>query len=502
MSKWSVGLAAAWLGATLAAQAAPFVPVWIDGEAKLPADTVESVTRQAAADGKAPDDIVLWVHGLNTTRDDSQAQYTELSQRMEKAFAAHGRQVSNIGVQWDSPLTGLIFAIPGQYEQKTRLARRVGRYGLRQVLLGLQDRYPQSRIHVMTHSLGSEVYLAAVRPGLQYAEWDESERAVFQPERTPLIFATVWAGSDLDYNITAQEAALPTAEELKLLWMTQSSLFRKDQRDSVLDLRAFLRGRAWGSTFPMMSEKQYDAVLGRRTLVLDNERIPRDHAFLKYYDDTRVQHVADAILYVADPQHATPPPEIAGINEVMAAPDTEEALIPFLDAPQLSQKTYALWRLECRTGTGAKNFASGYLPHLNDVTFRTPRRVAGLRADSPSHAVRQGEYPTDRQLERSGLPPWGDHAGSATGKCYGGEVTAFDGHWLEVATDDFQDPLTLEVSRTTRFTPDRETLRVGSKVRLQCDSGKALSVTALPLSTWLRQHPPAHTQPGPRHTSP
>lgn len=487
---WLRALVASWV-LSLAAWAVPdpFVPVWIDASARLSPDVVTNVADRVAAESAAPTDLVLWVHGLDTSPQEGLEQYSELSRRLHRSFAHWSREVQVVGVQWDSSTSGFPFAVPGEYEERTRLARRVGRYGLRQLLLGLQSRFPQTRISVMAHSLGCEVYLAAVRPGLEYAEWNDAEREVFEDKSEIRLHAAVWAGADLDYDITAQPVDAPSLDQLHLLWMTQSSLFRKDQRDSVLDLRAYLRGRAWGSTFPRMSAEQYNTLLQRRAAVFDGARIPFDHDIMKYYDQDRLDHVTQALLYQADPEHVRPPSEIAGINRVMDAPASDEALAPFLDSLQLSQQIYALWRLERQHGADAKNLASGYLSRVADVLFRTPRLVAGLREGSPSPTVAAGLYPTTLQLTRAGLPPWAPKAGSENGKSFAGEVTAYDGESLSILSDRFADPFTFSVPRETRFTPQRSVLRIGSKVRVEVEGSRTRSVTIVPLSVWLKNAP-------------
>lgn len=478
-------LLSACLLAPVGAQAAPlFQPVWVDGTAHATGGDLERL----GADENDPQDIVVWIHGLATSRVVGGKEYEILSKRLKEAFAAHGRSVAVVGLQWDSEVIRSPFTLIDQYEEKTKLARRVGRYGARQVLLKLQAKFPKARLSVFTHSLGSEVLLAALRPELEYSEWNEQERCdVCEPKSDIRLHTVVLAGSDLDYDVTRQSAAAPTPRELQLLWSTQSPTFRRNQRDIFLDLRSFIRGRAWGSTFPIMSEKEYDLLLGRRRAVFDSNNIPHYHALLSYYEPDRLAHIVSGLLYEA--KLSEPPPELRAVNAVMDAPASKEALVPHLDDAELSGRVYALWRLEQLSGSGSKNFADGYLPHVADVLYRTPRKIPALRADSPSAAVRDGEYPTRLELQRAGFPEWADRAGSAWGRTYSAVVTEYEDEVIHLRTDRFGDQRVYDVPRTARITPSRAAIQAGSHVRVEAEKGRVKALYVVPFAEWFKGEP-------------
>jgi hypothetical protein len=284
------------------------------------------------------------------------------------------------------------------------MARGVGRYGLRQLLLGIQQRFPQARLSLFGHSLGCEVIAAAMFPNLPYEEEESAKLPAFEPDKEFYVDLVSLAGSDLDYDIF-YESSIPVRVEnprARLVWQTMSPAIG-ETKDKVLSLRANVRGIAGGSAFPRMTEQQYDTFFGARRFVLDNVDIPPSHDILLYYDENRMGRLTGAMVFLADPK-APKPPELAEMDALSALPDQVSALVPYLDSPLISTQVYAIWRLEKILDGGSQYLANDYLASLARMMRNTPAKVKMARKDSPSVLVREGYWPTRRQMKRAGAP--------------------------------------------------------------------------------------------------
>lgn len=463
-----------------------WVPAWIDESGDLSDEAVQQVVDGVAARQARPDHVILLVHGFNNTRSYSAALYDDLAPRIHGAFAKLGQEVAVVGIQWDSAASGRLLALPGEYEGKVPLARKVGRFGARRVMLALQERFPSSRLSLFGHSMGCEVAAAALVPHLKLDPITDAAGA-FRPEEPLAFHVVVLAGSDLDYDV-AYKGGVPMAHARgNLLWMTMSRLYRRADRDRVLDLRALLRGKAMGSTLPRMTGAQYRSLMEARKVVFDNERIPSSHSFLHYYDDVRLGRLAATMAHLAAPTSVPRPEDLAVLDRVMEAPNTVEGLRPWLDSRKLSAAVYAAWRLENLLGDGEKHFEDETLTHVADGGVNRPRAVRVHHGESPCALIREGLWPTRGQLARAGSPAWASPTGSAWKKDFRGEVTFVDEEYLEIVTE-FGDsiPFVLAPNRTA-FTPSLHAVRVGSAVQVQSDfDHTALKVRVLPLSEWLR----------------
>jgi alpha/beta hydrolase family protein DUF900 len=468
----------------LAADELPFFPVWIDGGAKLTAEATETLVQDFAQANPDPEHIVVWIHGFATTRADSTKEYTVLAERLNKTFDKVGvTRPAIVGIQWDSAAKLSIFTIIGQYDHITRRARETGRFGARRFLLALQERFPQAKISIMAHSMGCEVTLAALRPKVDFGKKDKEN--AFEPDAPLTLFAASLLGADLDYDIAAKSRLPLKSHGIHLLWLTQDSLFRRDDQDKVLSLRAIISGKALGAAFPLMTEEQYDSLLGRRAMVFDKRDIPRYHRFLLYYDQERIEHIVRGILVKAGAS-IEPPEELAEIDAVMEAPNEVEALVPFLDAPLFSGQVYAIWRLEHLLGAGSSNFANGALQRVATAIYHRPKVIHKLRKDSPSPSVQKGLWPTEEGLARAGAPQWATLAGYGWTMSFRGTVTNLDDSVISITTT-FGDHRSFDITSETRVTPSLAGLRVGSKVELQGALKVATVIKVIPFHTWIKE---------------
>lgn len=458
--------------------------VWIDQTTDLSQGAIdqalEALTRQAAS----PQHVVVLVHGFATSRSRSQDQYGILEPRIRHQFERLGRSVAILGVQWDSEARGSLLSLPWEYGRKVTRARAVGRLAVRKLLLAVQDRFPEARISLLGHSMGCEVLAAAATPGIRLGKADQ-DAEVFKPERPLRTNAVVFLGSDLDYDAGYRSQAPLDFEAVDLLWMTMSRQHRPE-RDKVLDLRALIRGRAQGATFPRFTGRQYEAMFNGRKAVFDNQDIPPNHDFVKYYNEKRLARIVPAIVSRTEPGIIPPPPDLSAIDQVMEAPGHVEALRPFLDGPCLSGQFYAAWRLEHLLGDGATHFEDETLARLGDQIQDRPRLVRQERPSSPCAVVREGLWPTDRLLARLGAPAWANPLGGSWQKDLQGRVVELSGSLMRLETE-FGDLFVFDlVPNRTRITPSLDGLRVGSQVRVRADfNHEALDIRVLPLPRWL-----------------
>jgi len=389
------------LACVVAAQAPPngYVPVWIEKTGQLAdADVTQAMNALAA---EKPENIVVLVHGYATPRDASAAQYKELAARIRAEFAKQGKQVSVLGVQWNSEVGSVVF----DYGETVTVARGVGRYAMRQLLLALRQRFPGAHVAVWGHSMGTEVTMAALKPQLTFDE-DSAKLPVYQSSQPLELDLFALAGSDLDYDVLYKGGAHALdGSRVKLIWMTVAYNFGR-REDEVLKARETARGLAAGSVIPRMTAEEYDTGMSAKKVVFDNQKIPENHAFLDYYSAERIGQLVGAMLWVADSKRPKPQ-ELLLIDEVAAQPDLPKLIAPYLDHPHMSPRIYALWRLEKLLCGSSQHLADDYLRNLSKILIEKPRAIKGLRPESPCQTVRQGWFPTRKQMERAGAPEGG-----------------------------------------------------------------------------------------------
>ena len=391
------------LNCAVSADDSTFGHVWIGEDATVSEEEVVTALNTVAADEPNPDHIVVLIHGFATPRASSSHQFTILAERIKAEYAKHGKTVGILGVQWDYQVSGFIFKLPGAYHRKTLLARKVGRFGTRRLMLALKERFPNSHVNIMAHSMGCEVAAAAGNPTLKFDKVTDSLGA-FEPDRSLRVNGTVLCGADLEYDVTVKGGDSVRFQHGNLIYMTLSQPLGHD-RDKILDLRRLLGGRALGSTFPRMTEAQYDKALGSRKLILDNKRIPLDHHMLEYYSEWRLARIIPSLIYYADNQ-APISPDAAAIAEVMDASNTVEALSPFLNSQNATTLVYAVWRIEHLLCGGSQHLADGYFTHIGKLLKTVPRKVTYARPSSPCEQVKRGLFPTEAMMERAGAPSW------------------------------------------------------------------------------------------------
>lgn len=389
------------LASLASAQAPPdgYIPIWIEKTGQLAdGDVLQAVNALALEN---PQNIVILVHGYATPREASAAQYKELSTRIRAAFAKQGKQVSVLGVQWNSDVGSVVF----DYGDTVTVARGVGRYGMRQILLALQQKFPKAHLAVWGHSMGTEVTMAALKPKLTFDE-EASKLPIFESGKSVNLDMFALCGSDLDYDVLYKGGAYALdGGKVKFVWMTVAYNFGK-REDEVLKARETARGLAAGSVIPRMTPQEYDAGMSAKKVVFDNQNIPENHSFLEYYSPDRIGQLVGAMLWVGDNKNPKPQ-ELVMIDEVANQPDLPQLIAPYLDHPHMSPRIYAMWRLEKLLCGSSQHMADDYLRNIAKKLVHTPAVIKGMRPESPCQTVKQGWFPTKQQMQRAGAPEGG-----------------------------------------------------------------------------------------------
>lgn len=384
-----------------AAQAPPngYVPVWIEKTGQLAdADVLQAVNSLALEN---PQNIVILVHGYATPRADSTAQYTELAKRIRAEFAKQGKPVSVLGVQWNSEVGSVVF----DYGDTVTVARGVGRYAMRQVLLALRQKFPAAHLAVWGHSMGTELTMAALKPQLVF-DADSAKLPIYQADKPIQLDEFALCGSDLDYDVLYKGGAHALdGSKVKLIWMTCAYNFGR-REDEVLKARETARGLAAGSVIPRMTAEEYDAGMAAKKVIFDNQNIPENHSFLEYYNADRIAQLVGAMLWVGDSKRPKPQ-ELLLIDEVALQPDIPKLIAPYLDHAHMTPRIYAMWRLEKLLCGNSQHLADDYLRNLQKILIEKPRAIKGMRPESPCQSVKQGFIPTQKQMQRAGAPEGG-----------------------------------------------------------------------------------------------
>lgn len=317
---WTLGIAAAlslWSGNALpaAAQAEPAAPaaeyhaVTLERDGQATAGALDQLVRSVRQEIRGGDgQIVVMIHGFDTDLKDGARDYGTVAQRLRKHAEAAGQRFAAVGLHWASDagsqaqwmsravvhrvtsLLGMRKAVKNPYLEMRRRASRVGRTGARAVFFRLQDEFPGTPVHVFAHSLGSEVTVAALAPegSVRKSEYAPVE----QLGRELRLDLVTLAGADLDHDAFARNgAALDRANKW---WITVP---KQAHADAILELRrAAGQGDALGNRGLSLRPEDEARLHARNALVLDRGNVPTGHAFIAYYNETRIEALAQAML--------------------------------------------------------------------------------------------------------------------------------------------------------------------------------------------------------------
>lgn len=380
-----------------------YASLWVDRTAAITPEALSTTIAEVRAQQADPEYIFVMVHGFNVARESSAREFHDLAGLLKTETEKAGVRAAFVGLQWQSEAEGSVFAMEDAYFQTIPLARTIGRGAARQLLLGLHEAFPQARLTVLGHSMGCELSLAAVLPDIAYTDNLPTGEA-FAPERDVKLTGLVLCGSDLDYDIMAKSglSARDTDPRLKMVWATIAPY--RGKGDKVLSLRARVRGRAGGMSFPQMTEQQIDTLLPRHLFIFDGEDIPYSHDFQEYYDAERLARLMPNLLY-AGGTVSKAPPEMAEVEAILQAPNDVNALLPYLDSKSAGSMFYALWRIEKLNCGDARHMTDGTLEEIGRLLRDKPQMVWREQAKSPCVTCQKGQFPTVKALTRAGAPP-------------------------------------------------------------------------------------------------
>ena len=385
-----------------------FASLWVNKSAQCEQGAVEKTLAQVNEQEDDPDQIVVFIHGFKKPRDGSTRDFNSLAERVKQLFHKKSGKMAIVGLQWDSAVSvpnssGLnALRMMRAYHDAIPLARSVGRGPGRELLLALQEKYPSAHISVLAHSMGCEVAAAALLPEIRYEEYPPFLEA-YQPKRPVQLDMLVLAGSDLDYDFWYKSGLSPREMEgrARMAWLTVADYLGKG--DKTLNTRRRVRGRAAGTSFPRMTLPQLDQAVSDRRIFIDHEDIPRNHQFLDYYEEPRLERILATLRYLTMPR-APQPDEIAELDEILAAPNDLETLLPYLDKPSYASKFYAIWRVERINCGDARHMTDETLDDITEMLKYDPEKIRQVMEKSDCVTVRKGQFPTQKALKEAGVP--------------------------------------------------------------------------------------------------
>lgn len=372
---------------TLTAQGAPaYHPIVLGTEGRAEARELDRLAGEVRQDvtGKRAQ-IVVMIHGFQTPFEQGQEDFETIAGRLRKESSRLGVETSLVGVHWDSgseamakwvpkavghrltSLLGFKKAIKNPYLEKLKLARQTGRTGLRSVFFRLQEAAPGVPIHVIAHSMGSEVVVAALAPEASCPKSEQEPAEIEQPNRTLQLGMVTLAGADLDYDMFCRERGGLVEQALgraQVWWVTVPG---EKHADGMLEIRKGAgRCDAVGNRGLKLCQECLNQLLGRRGLVLDVGNIPTKHGFVDYLNEKRVDSVASSMLYLLSPDNP------AGQTSLLAALDgvlaTDPSGLQLTAGSSPCVRLYAAWRkgnapempaLTIAKSTGREGEASG-----------------------------------------------------------------------------------------------------------------------------------------------
>lgn len=348
--------------------------------------TLDALSRKV---GSRPVEVVLLVHGFNTTEEWGRNQYQTITRTLREQVKDCPLAVEVVGVHWPSyPGSGWDWipkmvgyrlmaelgfrqALRNPYWKKVGLARRTGRSGLRSLIFGLQDRLKNARVHALAHSMGSEVVLRALAPEQNGSDPEK----VTQPERTLHLGLVGLAGADLDEDIFSSRGdakARLALDRADLWWFTVP---KKSVADAVLELRRGAGRRdAIGNLGLTLFRSDLDRLLSRRGLVIDDQEVPITHGIEAYFGDTRLEATLGAIAYLRDPKLLVARRSIPAALEPYDGPAPATRYVPLASA---TLRLYAEWR----ETPGAKSYGS---VRVSERQADQARRRIGSRVPQPA----------------------------------------------------------------------------------------------------------------------
>ena len=348
---------------TVTAQGAPaYHQVILGADGKPEASTLDQLAgqvRQEVAGERSQ--IIVMVHGFQTPMAQGQEDFETIAGRIRKDSSRLGMQTCLIGIHWDSgsdsmakwvpkavgnrltSLLGFKKAIKNPYLEKLKQARLTGRTGLRSVLFRLQETAPGVPVHLIAHSMGAEIVVAALGPEASAGEKTGEAVDTELPARSLRVGMVTLAGADLDYDMFCRDRGGVLEQVLgraQVWWVTVPSAKRAD---GMLEIRRGAgRCDAVGNRGLKLCRDDFNRLMRRRGLVLDVGNIPTKHGFVDYLNDRRIDSLTASMLYLQSPESpAAQGSVLAALDGVLGA-DAAELRLTSDSNPCL--RLYAAWR--------------------------------------------------------------------------------------------------------------------------------------------------------------
>jgi hypothetical protein len=384
-----------------------FTAVWMPNDRPLAASQIQDAIAGVTDQNSDPQAIVVLIHGWMTPRWLSDDLYGIVASKIRADYDRRGERVAIVGLDWPSDVgrertwvpqllvhdvaavVGLGNRVANPYTSRVYLARAIGHRPARQLLLALQQRFPQAALDVYAYSMGAEIIASAMggRPHGESARTAQPSYESAMPLQINLLYL---AGADLGDDVL-EDWPITAATAPRLMWLTQP---RPGNRDHVLAKRKLAQTRpALGNTFPRMTLAQLDYWIGGRHLLVDMTDVPANHDYLTYYEPERLRRLADASADLRDGS-LTHSRDLRQLAEVAAAPDTVEALRPYLDADLAATQLLAIYRLDRLVDGSAACLQNGEQLHLLAEMRTHPDRARRAIARSRCGLVRAGLFPT------------------------------------------------------------------------------------------------------------
>ena len=404
-------------GAAAAAPARGFVPVRISNDARLSPELRDEVLAAVREENAAPQHIVVLIHGWDTPPYESARQYEIVARHAHAAYETLGESVVVVGLQWASDAgalrswapracffylvtaAGFRNALRDPYQTRIPTARATGRQALRELLFALRGQFPKTRLHLFAHSMGAEVAAHALDPDFTPKK-QRKELPAFRPDDALAVDVVALAGADLDHDASKNRPPSPEESEHRprLLWITLPKV--GSRRDKVLMLRKSARNKkALGDSVPQFRGDQLDTLVAQRKLVYDSIDIPTNHALVRYFSRGRLDRLAAASVQLRNPG-SNVSPLLTRMSEVLKAPNTVEAISPYLLGDETTPKVYALWRLERLMDGNAAHIHKGYSERVLMSTLKDVRWWDAERKRTECKVVRAGLWPPSDVVAR------------------------------------------------------------------------------------------------------
>ena len=115
-----------------------------------------------------------------------------------------------------------------------------------------------------------------------------------------------------------------------------------------------------------------------------------------------MDRVLSTLRYLTMPR-APQPDEIAELDEILAAPNDLETLLPYLDKPGYASKFYAVWRIERINCGDARHMTDETLDDIAEMLKYHPEKIRQAMEKSDCVTVRKGQFPTQKALKEAGV---------------------------------------------------------------------------------------------------